>query len=194
MEWFKASKLNIQKRRVSIFGGPEKLKCVDAGKQLQRRHLMKLTIDHGQPTNSTTYMQPHDTLQIQKVVIGHSFSMQPWIPTLIPLWEQQCPSRFLSLFCCSKGTAEYRNVDSYFFWHDSTWAQAFLSSQLCPRRMDSLSHVILQYATLIPALLHLRTSININKRIQKVTIPVDTGDTKILGEWFVKGLWNSWIL
>ena len=52
----------------------------------------------------------------------------------------------------------------------------------------NLIQVILGYATLIHALLHWRPSININKRIQKYSIPLDTGTLMILGEWAVKGL------
>ena len=57
--------------------GPEKLKDVDAATQLQRNHLMKLAKDHGQTSNSTTYVQVLHTLPIQEVVIVRSFSMQP---------------------------------------------------------------------------------------------------------------------
>ena len=48
-----------------------------AGKQLQRRDTMKLTIVHGQPTNYLTYIKSHHTLLIQEVVIVRSFCMQP---------------------------------------------------------------------------------------------------------------------
>ena len=72
-----ASKMNIQKRKTMIFVGPEILKNVDAGTQLQRRYPMQVAITLGQPSNSTIYIQICHTLQIQGVVTAPSFSMQP---------------------------------------------------------------------------------------------------------------------
>ena len=60
-----------------------------------------------------------------------------------------------------------------------------------PPMIYNLSHVILRYATLIPSVLHLRNCINIYKRIQNVSIPLDTEAIMILGEWVVNDLLNS---
>ena len=46
--------------------GSEQQKDVDAGTPLQRNHPMKLAKDHGQPSNSTTYIQVLHTLPNRK--------------------------------------------------------------------------------------------------------------------------------
>ena len=45
------------------------------GKRLQRSGALRLRIVHGQPTNASTFIQPHQTLLIQEVVIFRSFCM-----------------------------------------------------------------------------------------------------------------------
>ena len=163
--------------------GPEELKDVGAGTQLQSSHPMKLAKDHGQSSNSTTCVQVRHTLQKHGVVIASSFSTQPWIPTLLPLFRTtrnlQVP---LSILLLSRDSRIYRCWFLYFLAQEHMITG--ISNFTAPSpTIYNLSQVILSYATLIQSLILLRTHISIYKRIQNVSMPPDTGALIIWNEW-----------